>query len=230
MIKNINFNERSTDWKNIYEQLKNKNDFENSINYVKLNAHLEDKSVLFNNEKSLIKAAKLMLEIHESKLPVGKNKLAWAIKKYRMIFNQLGYKIEVLDKYFKRINTILSKSNNTRITNLFWFNSNLIEDNDQIKLNDSQFLMNGDKHFDLASFIVLNNLNDKEEKIFLDSYNTYWEEYLIQQKILVAYFYLLYFNTANCQKYNDYLINIIESNIKLFDYKRATNTFRREEW
>ncbi|EGV00169.1 phosphotransferase [Mycoplasmopsis columbina] len=184
------------------------------------------------NEKNLRKIAKNFKTLHESNIKFPKNTMARRIKMYRQQVNELGRKIDVLDKYYKRINNILAKSNTTRpIHNDLYFSNIILDENEKLYFVDWEYASMGDKHFDLALFICASDLNKEQEKIFLNEYDTYWEEYLIQQKILACYFIIIWAVSKLDIPINyEYYVKMIQKIDDEFQIKKQTNSFRIKEW
>lgn len=181
------------------------------------------------NSELLEQMAEKIKILHDSKLPFPKTNIASRIKEYRKLVKQKGLKIEVLNKYFKRINNILSYSENNRPLHNDLFKQNILLDkNNKLWIIDWEYSTMGDKHFDLAYFILSNHLNNEQEQIFLDKYDTYWDEYLWQQKILVLYLVILWVNAQEVKHFDDRpYINELERTVKIYQHKKENNLFRK---
>ncbi|MEE3928112.1 phosphotransferase [Mycoplasmopsis ciconiae] len=200
---------------------------ENTDEYVKWE-FIESKKVKMD-EKTLKQVADTFKKLHESKIKLPKNSMARRIKDYRNKVNQLDRKIDVLDHFYKRVNNILKYSETNRpIHNDLYFSNILIDQNEKMYFVDWEYASMGDKHYDLALFICASDLNKEQEKIFLDQYDSYWEEYLIQQKIMAYYFIIIWAASKVQIPINiDYFIKKIKEVEAEFDYKKANNLFRQ---
>lgn len=187
-----------------------------------------DSKEIILDDKLLIQVAKNLKTLHDSKLEFPKNNLAARVKNYQKIIREKGLKIPVIDKYFRRINNILAKSlkNRPLHNDLFTFNF-LIDKNDKLYFVDWEYATMGDKHFDLAYFICSAHLTKEQEEVFLNEYDSYWEEYLIQQKILVYYLVILWVNAQPVKYFDDaFYIEKLEETAKEFEYKKTNKLFK----
>ncbi|QKT05721.1 phosphotransferase [Mycoplasma sp. OR1901] len=180
----------------------------------------EDLEVIADNLKTL----------HDSELKFPKSNHSARVKKYRQILKEKKIKIDVLDKYYKRINLILSKSQHNRPLHNDLYTANIIKraKDNKIFFIDWEYASMGDKHFDLAYFITGSFLTKEQEEIFLNRYESYWEEYLIQQKILIYYLIILWINVQEVKPFDDQpSILKLEETVKEFEYKKANDLFKK---
>ncbi|MEA4333629.1 phosphotransferase [Mycoplasma sp. 1232] len=200
------------------------NETENSVEW----EYIQTKPLVFT-EDVLTQIANNFKTLHDSKLQFPKTNVASRVKEYRRILNERGIKIDVLNDYYKRINLILKNSESNRpLHNDLYLNNILLDLNEKVYFIDWEYASMGDKHFDLAYFICGSYLNKEQEEIFLNVYDTYWEEYLIQQKILVYYLTILWVNAQETKPFDDAgLIVKLKETVKEYEYKKSTNTFRR---
>lgn len=155
------------------------------------------------NEKNLIKIAEILKKLHNSKLDFPKFNIRKRINEYLKILKNKAIKIEKIDSYYRRINKILSNSKtNTPCHNDLW-PRNMILQNDKLFIIDWEYATMNDKHFDLAYFIESSNLSDEQETIFLNAYDDYNYEYILQQKILVNYLVVLWVNAQDKKHFDD---------------------------
>ncbi|KKB26942.1 Choline kinase family [Mycoplasmopsis meleagridis] len=195
----------------------------------------KEKEVKYNelDENKIKLVAYKLKEIHElDSSSLAKNQISKFIKNGLSELSKIPNKkiiFEEINKEFKRINNILNKSYKNRfIVNEFFPNClEFIDEKVKINLDKAT---KGDKHFDLAFFIITNYLDKKEEELFLQIYDTYWEEYLIQQKILVISLLLIYYNLNNINIYNNYLLAKLNEERTIFKEKKLSNSFRKDEW
>lgn len=154
------------------------------------------------SDENIISIAKLIHKTHNSKLKFPSFNIKKRIVEYLKILNKKGIKIPKIDEYYQRINKILANmKKDTPSHNDLWL-KNLVKKEDKIYITDWEYATMNDKHFDLAYFIESCNLTDEQETVFLDAYDNYVYEYILQQKILVNYLVVLW---VNCQpkKYFD---------------------------
>ncbi|ADE19492.1 phosphotransferase [Mycoplasma crocodyli] len=217
--------------------------FNHKIDYSILSGFGFVPKLIFNNEKEIswdfiegeiptltIDELKIiadqLYELHNSKVKFPPSNHAARVKKYRKILNERGINLPVINDYFKRINNILAKSKkDVPLHNDLW-NRNMIKKDNKIYFIDWEYATMGDRHFDLAYFICSSNLTEKEEKEFLDQYHNYWEDYLIQQKILVNYLIVLWINAQDIKPFDDkYYIDQIYKLDKLYQTKKLNKEF-----
>ncbi|WLP85484.1 phosphotransferase family protein [Mycoplasma seminis] len=167
--------------------------------------------------------------LHDSALPFPKSNVAARVKEYRKILRERNIRIDVIDEYYKRINLILKNSETNRpLHNDLYIDNILLSQEGKIYFIDWEYASMGDKHFDLAYFICGTNLNEEQERYFLDCYDTYWEEYLIQQKILVYYLTILWDNAQEVKPFDDAeCIAKLKETVKLYEYKKNNKLFRQ---
>ncbi|MGZ9755433.1 phosphotransferase [Mycoplasma sp. 6243] len=168
-------------------------------------------------------------KLHDSGLKFPKTNHAARVKEYRRIIRDKGLKVPVIDEYYKRINNILSHSENNRpLHNDLWSGNIVKDEQGKIYFVDWEYASMGDKHFDLAYFICGSFLNPEQEQIFLDRYENYWEEYLIQQKIFVYYLVILWINEKDNKPYDDSAsVAKLKEMVQLYEYKKANNLFKK---
>ncbi|TPE57711.1 hypothetical protein FJO69_00745 [[Mycoplasma] falconis] len=158
-------------------------------------------------DKQLQEIGRNLIELHNSKLPFHKeNQIARRFKVYREMIAKLGRKIPVLDKYYKKINLFLKNIDNSApVHNDLWL-FNFIDASDRIYITDWEYATMGDVHFDLAYFIESSNLNERQEKIFLDAYGDDFEpKYLQVHKIIVNALVVLWINKHEVKPFDDSL-------------------------
>ncbi|WP_029513573.1 phosphotransferase [Mycoplasmopsis primatum] len=176
-----------------------------------------------SSDENLIKLAKCLKVLHNSKAKFPPSNHAARVKEYRKILKEKNININVLNDFYKNVNLTLSKmQKDTPCHNDLWArNFVLQEGTKKLYLCDWEYASLGDKHFDLAYFIESSNLNSHQEKVFLDAYGEYNYLYILRQKILVNYLIILW---VNCQliKYFetiDYENNIYKYAKELEKYK-----------
>lgn len=189
---------------------------------------IETNQLTFNKEV-LIQIANNFKTLHDSELIFPKNNISQRIKEYLKTLKERNNSIKELDPYYKRILKILKNSATNRPLHNDLYNQNILVDkNNKVYFIDWEYATMGDKHFDLAYFITGSYLNEEQEQIFLEAYDTYWEEYLIQQKILVYYLTILWNNVQVPKAFDDSELFIkLKETVELFDEKKKNNSFRR---
>ncbi|WP_025755233.1 phosphotransferase family protein [Mycoplasmopsis cricetuli] len=242
----LGYTNESYHFKDEFIQNKKKNKFNHKINYEILKKFNFVPELLENsnetikfrwidsiqyqfNDSLLKKMADNLRELHDSKLDFPKTNHAARVKEYRKILKNKNINIEVLNKYYKRINLILSHSQNNRPLHNDLFQTNILLDkNNKLWIVDWEYASMGDKHFDLAYFITSNNLSEKQEEIFLNQYENYWEEYLYQQKIFIYYLIILWVNAQEVKPFDDIpFYNLLENAVFNFEYKKKNNLFKK---
>ncbi|OYD26860.1 thiamine kinase-like enzyme [Mycoplasma testudineum] len=224
--------------KDTFLQYKNINEFNHKINYSLLNKfefvpnliedndkvlrweYISGKDIAFD-DKSLIEISKILSKLHTSNLEFPPFNIRKRVNAYRQELNKRNIKIEIIDKYFKRINKILSAMDkNTPVHNDLYTN-NFIQSKGRIYLIDWEYATLGDKHFDLAYFIEGAQLDDEQENVILDNYGSYDYEKLIQHKILVNYLVILWVNVQPIKYFDDevFIKRVVELNNYLTEYR-----------
>ncbi|WP_033160954.1 phosphotransferase family protein [[Mycoplasma] collis] len=156
------------------------------------------------NKENVKKIARIMKKIHKSKLNFPSSNHAARVKEYQKIIRNKNLNIPVINEYYRKINLILKNMDkNTPLHNDLW-PQNIIQDKkNKIWLVDWEYATKGDKHFELAYFIESSRLNDELETIFLDEYDDYDYEYVLQHKILVNYLIVLWCNAQEIKPFDD---------------------------
>ncbi|WAM03652.1 phosphotransferase [Mycoplasmopsis cynos] len=136
---------------------------------------IDSKEITFTPEQ-LKEIAHNFLTLHNSGLNFPKSNHAARVKEYRKILKNKNVNIDVLNKYYRRINTILANSENNRPLHNDLYKGNLLlnKKTNKIMFIDWEYASMGDKHFDLAYFICGSFLTKEQEKIFLQAYDSYW--------------------------------------------------------
>ncbi|MFV8470345.1 phosphotransferase family protein [Mycoplasma sp. VS509_3] len=189
---------------------------------------IDTQPLVFNND-TLSQIAHNFKTLHDSNLKFPKTNVAARVKEYRKILNERNIKIDVINDYYKRINLILKNSEANRpLHNDLYLNNILLSKQGKIYFVDWEYCSMGDKHFDLAYFICGSFLTPEQEQYFLDKYDTYWEEYLIQQKILVYYLTILWDNAQEVKPFDDsHCIKRLKEVVAEYDYKKKNDLFRK---
>ncbi|WP_426461359.1 phosphotransferase [Mycoplasma hafezii] len=228
-----------------FYQEKVKNKFNHEIDYQQLSKLDFVPKLIKNDEQELIyelidtkpleftpdvlkQIARNFKTLHDSNLKFPKTNHAARVKEYRKILQEKGVKIDVLNEYYKRINLILKHSENNRpLHNDLYMGNIILDKHNKVYFIDWEYASMGDKHFDLAYFICGSFLTKEQEQIFLDEYDSYWEEYLVQQKIFVYYLTILWLHAQDVMPFSDeHCIKMLKETVKEYDYKKQNKLFR----
>ncbi|VEU75805.1 PTS lichenan-specific IIA component domain protein [Mycoplasmopsis maculosa] len=195
---------------NKFIQEKKLTGFNHKINYEILNKFDFVPKLIENNDKesiwefiegkhpdlsseNLIKIAKLLKILHNSKLKFPASNHASRVKKYLQIIKEKGIKKQVLNDYYKQITTTLAKMDkNIPSHNDLWLMNILEDKKNKLFICDWEYATMGDKNFDLAYFIESANLTSEQEDVFLNEYDDYNYIYVLRHKILVNYLVILW--------------------------------------
>ncbi|MBN0919659.1 phosphotransferase [[Mycoplasma] gypis] len=245
LIPNQGFTNKTffDDEKNYFIKEKRYDEFNHKIDYKILNKFTFSPKVYEDNEKelvtefikgkqpaldksTLVKIGKQLIEIHNSRLNFPANNLARRFKVYRQMVKENGRKIEVLDKYFKKINLFLKNIDNSApCHNDLWLFNFIEDENKNIFIADWEYASMGDVHFDLAYFIESQNLTPEQEQWLYEGYGDDFEPYYVFiHKILVNALIILWINKHPVKPFDDSLyINRVQAYFdKLEEVKVAT--------
>lgn len=156
------------------------------------------------SDEDLVILGKKINQLHNSKLVFAPFNLKGRIIEYRKIMNQKNIKIDVIEKMYRKSNLILKNMyKTTPVHGDLWY-QNILKTNDKnIFIIDWEYSHMGDHHFDLAYFIEAYNLNEHQEKIFLDSYDDYNPKLLKLHKALVHYLTILWIHAQPKMPFSD---------------------------
>ncbi|TNK83070.1 hypothetical protein C4M96_03335 [Mycoplasmopsis pullorum] len=230
---------------NVFYQEKTKNRFNHNLDYSLLEKfdfvpklientdqyskwEFIEGSEVTTQDSDLKEIAQIIHQIHNSKLDFPPHNIGARVREYQKQLRAKGVKIPVIDDFYRRVNLIISKSRKSvPCHNDLWLFNMKKDENGKIFLFDWEYATLGDPHFDLAYFICASNLTPEQEKVFLDSYpGTWWEDYLINQKILVNYLVVLWVNVQPEKYFDDSkYINEIYNLAKLYDEKKKNKEF-----
>ncbi|MGL5521708.1 MAG: phosphotransferase [Metamycoplasmataceae bacterium] len=155
------------------------------------------------NKAEIIELAKKVFEINNSLLYFPKFNLRERINNYRKILKEKRIEIPIIEKYFKKINMILSKMNKTTPIHGDIWTKNVLKTNNGLFIIDWEYAFLGDKHFELAYIILSFDFNEEEEELFLSNYGNYNSDFLENQKILVYYYIILWINAQKNKPFDD---------------------------
>lgn len=156
------------------------------------------------DNKTLIKIANNLKEVHNSKIAFPPFNMAARIKEYRRILWEKKINIPIIHDYYKRINYILkNQDKSTPIHSDIW-EQNLIEDkNGKLFIIDWEYAHMGDKNFELAYIIESLRLSDDQEALFLNHYEDYNQQFINNHKELVNYLIVLWNNAQENKIFDD---------------------------
>ncbi|CAL59178.1 phosphotransferase family protein [Mycoplasmopsis agalactiae] len=173
--------------------------------------------------ENIVKIAKLLYIVHNSKLNFPPSNHAARVKHYRKVLKEKNVNIKALNDFYRNINKTLSNMNkNVPCHNDLWtFNLVLQDQTEKIFICDWEYATMGDSNFELAYFIESANLNKEQEKLFLDSYGEYDELFLLRHKMLVNYLVILW---AYAQETVPFSTKIYEE--RLYKYDKELSQLR----
>ncbi|MCC3160996.1 MAG: phosphotransferase [Mollicutes bacterium PWAP] len=120
-----------------------------------------------------------------------------------------GYDLTLINKYWNKMSKIFTKMNTNNATHNDLAPYNILNNEGELIITDWEYSTRGDKHFDLAYFIIKSKLNPKQEKIFLNSYDsteeyqTWFEDWLENNKKAVSYITILWAYAYNKTNFID---------------------------
>ncbi|WP_369085897.1 phosphotransferase [Metamycoplasma spumans] len=156
-------------------------------------------------DSQLAEIGRDLITLHNSKLKFAKeNQIARRFKVYREMISKLGRKIPILDKHYKKLNLFIKNIDTSApVHNDLWL-FNMIQSDEKIYITDWEYSSMGDIHFDLAYFIESSDLNERQEKVFLDAYGDDFEpKYLLVHKIIVNALVVLWINKHEIKPFDD---------------------------
>ncbi len=175
------------------------------------------------NDQNLITIANHLKELHNSKLKFPASNHGARVKKYRQVLKEKNVTVPVLEEFYRQVNMTIGKmKKDTPLHNDLW-PWNMVETKDhRIYIVDWEYATMGDKHFDLAYFILACRLNERQEELFLKTYGEYDYLYLLRQKIFVEYLVVLWANAQEKMPFDtqEYIDKIYEFNKELQKIKR----------
>lgn len=132
----------------------------------------------FTND-DLIEIAQKLREVHKSiDLEFPRFNLRKRVMKYIAIINDKRLKITEINDHYRSMTRLLSKMNHINPCHGDLWSQNILKDKDnKIWFIDWEYASMGDKHFDLAYFILSSKLTPEEEAVFLNTYNNVDENY-----------------------------------------------------
>ncbi|AAZ43751.2 phosphotransferase [Mycoplasmopsis synoviae] len=156
------------------------------------------------SDENIKKIAHNFKKLHNSGCNFPKNNLSERIKKYLKIINSKNIKIDEINNFYSKVNLILSNMKGNAPLHNDIYQSNLLWGvDDKMYFVDWEYASMGDKHFDLAYFICAGHLSPEREKLLLETYEDYQEEYILQHKIVVYYLIILWVNAQPIKHFDD---------------------------
>ncbi|AAT28079.1 phosphotransferase [[Mycoplasma] mobile] len=171
------------------------------------------------NKENISRIAKNFRKIHESNLKFPPFNLAGRIKEYRKIMNDKKISYPEMEKYYKKVNTILRNMDKLTPCHNDLYSANILIEKNTNKMFfiDWEYSSCGDKHFDLAYFIESNLKTDKEESILLEAYEANYDySFILLQRLLVNYLIVLWLHTFETPPFDPkpFLKKMIELDLK----------------
>ncbi|WP_438341572.1 phosphotransferase [Mycoplasma sp. 3341] len=245
LLKNQGFTNKTyfDDKQNTFIKEKQYDEFNHKIDYQILNKFDFSPKVLYDDEKTLvtefikgkqpelnkenlIKIGQMLITIHNSKLRFPANNLARRFKVYRQKVSELGRKIDVLDKHYKKINLFLKNIDNSApCHNDLWLFNFIEDENKNLFITDWEYATMGDVHFDLAYFIESQSLTEEQTQWLYEGYGDDFEPYYVHiHKILVNALVVLWINKHPVKPFDDslYIKRVDEYMNQLEEIKNAT--------
>ena len=126
------------------------------------------------SEEDLKELGRIVRHIHKSDVKMPKNNFRRRVQSYLRDYNDKGIRVPEIDNNYREMTKLISRMNNLNPCHNDLWHENIIKDkNGKIWLVDWEYSTMGDKHFDLAFFIKSLRLNEKQERTFLESYNSF---------------------------------------------------------
>lgn len=135
---------------------------------------IEGEHLTHPTKEDLVELGRILRTLHKSEIKLHKNNLRKRIQSYLKIVHEKGHRIPEIEDNYREMFKLMSRMGNLNPTHNDVWPENIIKDqNGKIWLVDWEYATMGDKHFDIAYLIESMYLDEHEEKIFLDSYNSF---------------------------------------------------------
>lgn len=152
-----------------------------------------DGDVLSNpTDEDLKNVGLMMRKVHKSDLKLPGNNIRRRVKEYIRVINEKFLRIPEIDDNWDLAHKVLKRMGRLNPSHNDVWNQNIVKDkSNKLWLVDWEYASMGDKHFDLAYYIESSYLNEEQERLVLEAYNSlddyeaYIEEWLPQYKLLV---------------------------------------------
>lgn len=156
------------------------------------------------NDNNLKQVAQIFKQLHNSKKVFPPSNHAARVKDYLKNIKNKNVVLPIKNEYYKKLNLILKNmKKDCPLHNDLWFRNILQDQEQKIYIVDWEYATMGDKHFDLAYFIISSQLNDEQETIFLNEYDDYDYEHVLQHKFFVVYLIILWLNDQPTMPFPD---------------------------
>jgi len=136
--------------------------------------YIDGKMLMKPSDEDLKVIAKQLREVHVSDLKFPGTNLRKRVHEYLRIIHDKYIKDPDVDGPYREMMKLLKNMGHINPLHCDIWGSNIIKSKDnKIYFIDWEYAIMGDKHFDLAYYIESQRLNKKQEKIFLDEYNSH---------------------------------------------------------
>lgn len=182
--------------------------------------YIEGKMLKHPSDEDLKVIGTYLRQLHKSDVIFPKNNFRARYREYLKVAHAKGIKMSEVENNWGQMNKLVTRMSrlNPCHNDLWW--QNIIKDkNGKIWIVDWEYATMGDKHFDLAFFIDSLELTPRQEKIFLETYNSfdkYWAyipEWMAIYKKFVNWFTLTW---ANAQEKLPFDLSTIKENVQKF--------------
>ncbi|MBN0919122.1 aminoglycoside phosphotransferase family protein [[Mycoplasma] gypis] len=180
------------------------------------------------DEYTIREVAKNLKKFHNSKLQLPPKNLTQRYENYRRILKEKGIDTKEVWEFKDRVNDILNNARDLWPVHNDLYGSNVMTSVDnKIYFVDWEYATMGDKHFDLAFFIVASIHNEEREKWFLDEYQDYSEEQYTKYKMVICYFIIIWAYSLDKMPIDiNYWLKRINDEWNNYHYKKQNNLFK----
>lgn len=147
--------------------------------------------------------------LHKSDLKLPNFNIRRRVQDYFKILKDKGIKVKEIDSNYNEMFKLLARMKHINpCHNDFWPQNIMKSETGKIYFVDWEYSTMGDKHYDLAYFIESARLNENQERIFLDAYNSlddyesYIAEWLPQYRKFVIWFIVLWAHTLESMPFD----------------------------
>lgn len=155
------------------------------------------------NKEQMSVLAKNLRILHNSELPFPEFNLKTRIKSYIKQLDEKGKTIFLINEKWDLINKIIDDMDKATPMHGDMWSQNLIWNKEEMFIIDWEYATLGDIHFDLAYIILSFRMNKEDEILFLEKYFDYEESRLVNAKLLVLYYIILWINVQDKKLFDD---------------------------
>ena len=160
---------------------------------------IEGQSLSNPTDEDLKNLGLLMRKLHMSDIKLPGNNIRRRVKEYIKKINDKYLKVEEIDQNWDEAHKVLKRMGRLNPVHNDVWNQNIVKDKDnKLWLVDWEYASMGDKHFDLAYYIESAYLDERQEAILLeaydstDDYKAFIDEWMPSYKLLVNWLALLW--------------------------------------